>query len=339
MLIHRSMLTPYQLPLKRNWRSHQGQFAERRGWLISLDAGDYHGVGDCAPLPSAGTESAGEAKAWLGQHLHRLHGEDVAQVLGALDSLQPPPAARCGVEGALIELLARQRGLSTACWLNTEASNRVRVNANLGPLDETVRQHLDQARGYTVIKLKVGIHPLEQELEWLQQLAAVVPHGVGLRLDANRAWSYPQARAFIEAIAPLPIESLEEPLARSDGEQLRQLQQGTAIPLALDESLAEFDLAALWQRPPVRRITLKPMVRGGLLPCMALAQQAYQAGMEVVVTTTVDSAVGVWAATSLASALGKQGEGVAHGLDTSRWLASDVAAPPEIRQGTITLSH
>ncbi|MDH5485686.1 MAG: o-succinylbenzoate synthase, partial [Gammaproteobacteria bacterium] len=65
--------------------------------------------------------------------------------------------------------------------------------------------------------------------------------------------------------------------------------------------------------------------------------QARKAGMGVVVTSTIDSAVGVWAATHLAAALGKKCEPVAHGLATSHWLASDVAEPPAIREGLIHL--
>jgi len=107
--------------------------------------------------------------------------------------------------------------------------------------------------------------------------------------------------------------------------------------LALDESLTEVDLDKLWQRPPVKRLTIKPMVQGGLLPGLKLAQKAYKAGMDVIVTTTIDSAVGVWAATHLAAALGKKGEGLAHGLATSEWLVKDVARPPVIQQGIITL--
>ena len=188
---------------------------------------------------------------------------------------------------------------------------------------------------------------------------------MALRLDANRAWRFEQASEFLSAISLLPIESIEEPLATPNWEQLNRLQQATTIPLALDESLSQFQpigvgvklnsdatvknhranqfdsdplrLTQLWQRPPVKRITLKPMVLGGLLPSLELAQQAFDAGMDVIVTTTVDSAVGVWAATALAAALGHKGEAFAHGLATSQWLADDVAEPPTIQHGGIIL--
>ena len=249
-----------------------------------------------------------------------------------------------------------------ARWLNNDATGKVQVNANLGRLDETTIRRLPGAEGYSVIKLKVGMAPIKQELEWLQQLTVALPQGVSLRLDANRAWGFEQASEFLAAISSLPIESVEEPLANPGWEQLYRLQQVTEIPLALDESLGKFrpvgvgvklnsdvavkghranqfdsDPLRLWQMPQVKRITLKPMVLGGLLPSLKLARQAFDAEMDVIVTTTVDSAVGVWAATSLAAALGKRGEALAHGLATSQWLVSDVAEPPNIQLGCIIL--
>ena len=339
MIIQKSEFISYQLPLTRTWISYQGSLEQRNGWLIKLEAGGYQGTGDCAPLAGTGTGTEEEARIWLEQHIKQFPGEEVENLLESLDYLEPPPAARCGIETALIDMLAKQQGLSIAQWLNADASNEVKVNANLGRLDETVAQRLDEVSGYPIIKLKVGMSPVEQELAWLQQLAEVLPADVSLRLDANQAWSYEQASKFISALASLPIESVEEPLANPAYEQLRQLQQRTAIPLALDESLKELDLTELWQRPPVKRITLKPMVVGGLLPSLRMAQQAHEAEIDVIVTTTIDSAVGVWAATYLAAALGKKGEDLAHGLATSQWLLSDVAEPPRIQHGAITLDH
>jgi len=271
------------------------------------------------------------------QKIEVFNGLEVEKLLASLDELSPPPAARCGVEMALIDLLAKQSGLTMASWLNSDASNKVQVNANLGKLDETTIQRLPGADGYSVIKLKVGMASIKQELEWLQQLTAALPQGVSLRLDANRAWRFEQASEFLSAISLLPIESIEEPLATPNWEQLNRLQQASNIPLALDESLCKFDLTQLWQQPPVKRITLKPMVLGGLLPSLKLAQQAFDAGMDVIVTTTVDSAVGVWAATALAAALGHKGEAFAHGLATSQWLADNVAEPPTLQHGGIIL--
>lgn len=339
MLISSSAATPYRLGLRRPWLTHRGRLDHRDGWLIRLAADGCYGVGDCAPLTMTGTETLAVAGQWLAQHISGLCRQEAMPLLEQLDSLHSPPAVRCGIESALIDLLSRQAGISVARWLNPDALERVEVNANLGSLDQQTSDRLAQATGYPVVKLKLGIASPEEELVWLNQLVPALPAGVRLRLDANQGWSYHQASQFILACATLPIESIEEPLCDPDCKQLYRLQQLTDIPLALDESLTRLDLEKLWQHPPVRRITLKPMVLGGLLPSFRLAQRCHQAGIDAIVTTTIDSAIGVWAATALAAALGRPGAGLAHGLATSRWLTNDVAEPPQIEQGVITLNH
>ena len=43
---------PYRLPLRAEWASAQGSFAERRGWLLRLETDTgLAGWGECAPLP------------------------------------------------------------------------------------------------------------------------------------------------------------------------------------------------------------------------------------------------------------------------------------------------
>jgi O-succinylbenzoate synthase len=155
-----------------------------------------------------------------------------------------------------------------------------------------------------------------------------------LRLDANGAWSVGQAAERIRDMAQWPVEALEEPSAEATGADLAELQALAEFPLALDESLAV--------RPPgqvaVRRQVLKPMVCGGPL---AVAERAAAADAETVITTTVDAAVGVWAAVHAAAAVtgraarARSAPGLAHGLGTSGWLAADLAAAPEVTEGRI----
>ena len=338
MIVTKASFSPYRLRLRRNWISHSGVLRERRGWLISLQTDQAAGVGDCAPLPSAGTETEAQAQAWIERHGDHFCGREPAALLHRLDHHPdiPPPAVRCGIETALIDLLARAQGMNPARWLNPAAAEEVKVNANLGALNETILDRFDEATGFSVVKLKLGIGPIEHELRLLRGVAEHLPDGVSLRLDANRAWSREEATAWMCAIASLPIESIEEPLAEPDVEVLRQLQERTRIPLALDESLKGMNMDALLRDPPVKRLVLKPMVLGGLKPALELARRAYGANMQVIVTSTLDSAVGVWAAANLAAALGEPGAEQSHGLATSRWLAEDVAPAPEIVNGAIT---
>jgi L-alanine-DL-glutamate epimerase-like enolase superfamily enzyme len=183
----------------------------------------------------------------------------------------------------------------------------------------------------------VGTGRVDDELERLRHIAAVLPTNTQLRLDANGAWNAAEASHFIDGCADLPIEMLEEPLADPDLACLRHLQARCRFPLAVDESwqvlAAQGDLLA---EPAIRRLVIKPPRLGGLLPALALAKRASAVGVECIVTSSMDSACGVFGAAHLAAALDN---GLAHGLATSCWLSEDVGAPPVIAQGRMRMNN
>ena len=336
----KTRMIPYRLPLNTRWSSNQGQLIERRGWLVQLSQGDHQGYGDCAPLAQAGTEPLAEAEAWLRQQLPQLIGKTAQQALAELPPVtDAPPAARCGVETALLDLISRQNEIPLARYLSNNAATTVQVNANIGALDS---QSVEQAQlalqdGFHLLKLKIGINSVEGDLKWLKQLTDSLPESIQLRLDANRAWSFDEAHAFLQKITGLPIESLEEPLASPDFNTLPLLQEKAPCALALDESLRDFDVNLVLRKKPVRRLILKPMAQGGLLPSLKLAKLAHAAGLETVITTMIESSAGVWACCQLAAAINGETQHQAHGLATSAWLDQDLGAPPSIIQGGIKL--
>jgi o-succinylbenzoate synthase len=330
-------LAAYELPLRRPWISARGRIGTRRGWLVRIASSDGQtGWGDCAPLQAAGTESEAEARRRLVEGLKGLGGMGVAEALAVLDGWGDSPAARCGVECALLDLLARTAGLPLARWLRAEAPAWVPVNAALGGVDADLPARLRDAlaAGFQVLKVKLG--ESAGALDAVDSLASELPPHARLRLDANGAWEPSRAEVFLERLCRLPVESLEEPLAWPEPETLRALQSRVPWPLALDESLARWPLERWLVDPPVRRLVLKPMVLGGLLPALRLAEAARAVGLESVVTTTVDSAAGVRAALHLAAAVGGS---VTHGLATSGWLQDDLGVPPPVQDGAMSLGE
>ncbi len=331
-------VTPYWLPLRKAWRSAGSNFNTRHGFLVTVEDDASHcGYGDCAPLN--GSEDESQAKHWLDQRRPLLIGLTTEAALEALPPARRcPPAARCGLETAMLDLIAAQHLLPLYRWLEPRSSCSVRVNTNLGSLDrETDSPSAAAATGVAVVKLKIGLLSVSQDIENLQRYAATLPEGMSLRLDANQAWSMQQARAFIAGAANLPVECLEEPLQNPSCTGLERLQRLASFPLALDESLTQLSHEEVLYRKPVARLVLKPMLLGGPGAALTIARKARLAGLECVVTTTVDSAVGSWAAVHLAAAVDAGHNVMSHGLGTSCWLARDIATPPPIHNGKITL--
>jgi o-succinylbenzoate synthase len=318
---------PYALPLARPWRMAGATVVVRHGWLVRVSCADgVRGFGD-APrrLPDQAEAGVGAA---LGSLADRLIGR-------TLDDALAEPADRslagAAIEGALLDARARVMGVPLARMLDPGAAPRVAVNA-VATIDGVAAA---VAQGFRVIKIKVGAGDPAAEAAALGRLD--LPAGVRLRLDANRAWSVGQAELFLAAITGFGVDSLEEPLAAPDLVTLARLQAMSAVDLAIDESLEALGADALIASRAVRRLVLKPAWCGGLRAAFDLAGRAGAAGLRVVVTTALDSAVGVMAAAHLAAAIDPR-SCTAHGLSTGAWLAEDVGRGPQPRAGMIDLA-
>ncbi|HLO64393.1 MAG TPA: o-succinylbenzoate synthase [Azonexus sp.] len=296
---------PYALPLRRPWRTRRGEIAERIGRLCRLHSdGGLTGWGDAVPLPEFGI-SASAADAYAEETAH-------------------------------LDLLAQQAGLPLHQWLSGEAQvGSLAINGNLGSLPDATPAMVQAAadQGYSVIKLKVGVAPVEDEIAHLTQLAAQAPAGISWRLDANRAWSFADAQAFITRCAYLSIEGLEEPLANPDCASLARLQAAAAFHVALDESTELID-AQFFRHPPLRRLVIKPARHGGLLASVELALRAQASNIEVIVTSSLESACGLAACAQLAAAVAPNN---VHGLATAEWFLADTGEVPRIAGGRMAL--
>jgi o-succinylbenzoate synthase len=284
-----------------------------------------------------GTETLQLAENLINLELMNCLGIETSTALARLPALHEAPATRCGIETALIDLMAQRAGLPVAILLNPNAQNYVSVNAVLGAVDDRLASKTRQAleEGFSLIKIKLGVKSIAVELQALNTLAKILPEGAMLRLDVNGCWDLNQASEALSALRKLPVESLEEPLHSPQTESLKTLQTLVPWPLALDESLRGWPIKSLLTQKPVRRLVLKPMLIGGLLPTYQLARRAQRIGIESVVTTTVDSAAGVWAALHLASALDN---GFTHGLNTGTWLSEDIGDGPRLSSAKMTIN-
>ena len=158
----------------------------------------------------------------------------------------------------------------------------------------------------------------------LDLLIERLPESVGLRIDANRRFSLEQA---IELFGGLPrerIEYLEEPL--QTGRALKELTETTGLPLALDESLFFPDPTRFREGPLIAAWILKPARMGGYLETMAYAERATEIGKFVVISSCLESGLGLWAQAQLAAAVNEKP--VAAGLATDAFLDGDLLDPP-----------
>ncbi len=106
---------------------------------------------------------------------------------------------------------------------------------DLGALQDEMRGYLDL--GYTVVKMKIGGAPLNEDLARIEAVLAVVGAGPSLAVDANGRFDLPTALAYADALAPYHLRWYEEAGDPLDYEIQAALGQTYAPPLATGENL------------------------------------------------------------------------------------------------------
>ena len=153
-------------------------------------------------------------------------------------------------------------------------------------------------RGFTTLKMKIGMLPFSEELIWLEAVRELVSRskGVTLRVDANGAFSKRDADWTPEQklikLAELGVQSIEQPLMPSDRIGLAELCALSPIPIALDESLIGVfgdDRIRLVEEIRPQFLILKPSLLGGLSSADAWVRLAETTGVGWWVTSALES--------------------------------------------------
>lgn len=296
------------------------------------------GYGEVAPLAGWTSLSVDHAVQVLStmaqspacQKPFRLANDGLNEMFSGL---RDTPSVRFGLELALLDALARHADCPLREVLappGHRPSDRVELQyaCGIADIDETVeRAGRAVESGYSHLKLKVGASDLDAEVRRLKAVRKEVAE-LGLRLDANGAFDFSEARRFIDRTEALGIDLFEQPLAAADLSGLNKLADISAIDIGADESCAPIARARqLIEAGRIDALVIKPAAVGGLLPTISLIEAARERNIRVVLSTLLESAIGRRAIAELAAAhpyiAGPQG------LATGDWFVTDVTDTPD----------
>jgi o-succinylbenzoate synthase len=280
---------PYAIAFREPVATGAGAWVERRGAWLRLEADDGRvGVGEAAPLERLDSAAA------LAKAIERGPFRDAAFDLASLD------------------LEAQRFGRPLAYLLSDSPRSRVAVNALLFARDaQALAAEAERAvqAGFRTLKIKVAAVPADEDVARILAVRERVGAGVAIRIDANGGWDEATALRVLGAVESCDIEYAEEPV-KGD---LRAVGRRVNIPVAADPATLDEGSRVLRDRG-ADFLVLKPMALGGLRPTRELAVAAIDAGLGVVVTSILDTAVGVAGALHLAASL--PGPERSHGLAT-----------------------
>ena len=187
----------------------------------------------------------------------------------------------------------------------------------VGPEDAV---QLVKGAGCRTAKVKVA-EPEQNEGDDLARVEAVRDavgaHG-RVRIDANGSWPVDEAVRRITALARFDLEYVEQPCATA--EELAQVRCRVDVPIAADESIRTAADPLQVKRIEAADIAvLKVQPLGGVGACLRIAEQI---GLPVVVSSALETSVGISAGVALAAALPELP--YACGLATVQLLQRDV---------------
>jgi o-succinylbenzoate synthase len=150
---------------------------------------------------------------------------------------------------------------------------------------------------------------------------AIGPEGK-VRVDANGRWDVGQAEQMLTALGEFDLEYAEQPCATLA--ELAELRKRLGVLIAADESIRRAeDPLTVQAAGAADLVVLKAQPLGGVRSALRVARQC---GLPVVVSSAVDTSVGLAAGVALAAALPSLD--YACGLATMSLLAGDVTADP-----------
>lgn len=248
-----------------------------------------------------------------------FYGETGATVAAALEQLAPVcgdprefrtlaarldaalghnPSAKCALEMAALEVSALRVGLSVREYLGLPAGELPESSFTIGiaPLPEMAAQTKKALeRGHSILKVKLGTAQDEAILAALREVAP----DVTLRVDANAAWTLPQARRMLDVLSEYRAELLEQPLPAGDLSGHASLRRGARLPIIADESLHSVgSLSALAEA--FDGVNLKIAKLGGPLQALRALELARLQGLSVMMGCMIESSLGISAAAMLA---------------------------------------
>jgi len=317
---------PYSLPFREPYVTARGSLTERALLLVRARADGLEGWGETAALSLRGgagvSELAGEVEGVCRDVL--LDGgfepDRIWSALARCRSRGTSPPALAAVDIALHDLAGKAAGEPVWKLLGASAASPVLCNATLPAANPTTLRALAErwaADGFRTYKLKMG---LASDMAQIATVRSVLGPDVKIRIDANAAWSVPEAVERLKAMDEHDVELAEQPVAGL--EQLAEVRACTRIPLAADESVASpRDARRAVDLGACRMATVKLAKVGGISEALAVAGE-----IPAYLSSALEGPVGIAAAAHCAQVLPPDSAtaGLAHGLATGRLFSETI---------------
>ncbi|GGN39329.1 mandelate racemase/muconate lactonizing enzyme family protein [Streptomyces fuscichromogenes] len=291
---------PYAIPYTKPLRFASGAVHTAEHVLVRVHTDEgLTGVADAPPRPF----TYGETQASVIGVIEKVFGPQLVgldvlareRVHGLLHRTVGNPAAKSAIDMALWDVVGQALG-QPASRLLGGYTDRMRVSHMLGfdspPRMADEAERMRDTYGITVFKIKVGRHPVRDDLDVCRAVREALGDAAELYVDGNRGWTPSEAAAALRELDALGITLAEELCPADDVLGRRRLVRDCPVPFVADESAttpAEVTRSLL--DGAATAISIKT-ARTGFTQSQRVLFQCEGMGAEVVMGNQIDGQLG-----------------------------------------------
>ncbi len=291
----------YILEFKRPSGTSRGVLNTKETYILEVFENGKKGIGECGIFRGLSYDDVPEYEEklkWLCENINL--DEEILK-----EELKHFPSIWLGYEQAILNLKNGENLYFPSEFTDGKASIKINGLIWMGNVDfmqEQIQEKLDL--GFDCIKLKIGVN-WASEKEVLRQLREKFPaEKLEIRVDANGAFSFEEAKIVLQELADLEVHSIEQPIKKSEVRNpksedslMARLCAETPTPIALDEELigiVDFDeKKQLLETIKPQYIILKPSLVGGFSGCDEWISLAENLGIGWWITSALESNIGL----------------------------------------------
>ena len=282
------------LKLRNPFRLSYGATEERQSFWLCLR--NDEGWGEASIPPYYRVDASEMIACW---ERANSSGKPLPETVDQIAAWVPdgPAPARCAIELALFDHIAKRRGVPLYQLLDLPRPRELSTTFTISiDTPDAMAAMARQIASYPLIKLKLGSDDDESRVRAVREARP----DAKLCVDANAGWTLDAAIAHLKWLEKYDIELIEQPLPRDQHEQLGEVQRRTKIPIVADESVQTMEDIELLGKAGVRGINLKLMKVGGLTPGLAIVRRARELNMKIMLGCMIETSLGITAAAHLA---------------------------------------
>jgi len=265
------------MQLKATYRKHSLQFLHPAGtsrgvyttkdsWFLFLTDGEKTGIGECSILKGLSIDDRPDFEFKLTKICDQINQDN----FNFENHLHEFPSIQFGLETALLDLKNGGRHILYPSEF-TEGKTGIITNGLIWMGDKTsmrlqIAEKLE--KGFSCIKLKIGAIDWGTEKEIIAEIRRQFnAKELTIRVDANGAFTFHQAKTVLSELAEMQVHSIEQPIKAGNWDEMAKLCSSTPIPIALDEELIGIfpseKKRELLQTIKPQYLIIKPSLLGG----------------------------------------------------------------------------